>query len=232
MIKCLIADDEFLSLNLLNSYVDQIPNLQLIKRCNNAIELLDVINNNSIDLIFMDIQMPQLTGIDFVKSLKGQQPLIIFTTAYPNYALEGFELGVVDYLVKPFSFERFVQAVNKAADRLKNTSNTTIKAKDYIFVKADHKHLKINFDDILFIEGLKEYVSFYTKDKKRIITLEALKNLEDMLPKEKFIRVHKSYIVSINEIISINGNTIEIKEKEIPLGGVYKENIEKIILNK
>lgn len=198
-------------------------------------EAMQALRENNIDLMFLDIQMPDLTGVEFLKTLNNK-PVVIFTTAYQEYALEGYELDVIDYMLKPISFERFIQGVNKAMDliSLKNQKSTkdTIESKpenreaDFINLKADYKIYKVKLDDILFIEGLKEYVTFHTESRKYIV-LESLKNLEIKLPSNKFIRVHKSYIVNIEKIDSLYGNTIEIGENEIPIGKSYSEDVKK-----
>ena len=195
---------------------------------------MQVLQENEIDLMFLDIQMPDLTGVEFLKTLKSK-PVVIFTTAYQEYALEGYELDVIDYMLKPISFERFVQGVNKAMDfiKLKNKqiqipSSTPQEKipKDFINLKADYKIYKVKHYDILFVEGLKEYVTFYTKAKKYVV-LESLKKLEIILPSKKFKRVHKSYIINTEKIDSLYGNTIEIGEHEIPIGKSYANEVKK-----
>ncbi len=231
-INCIIVDDEQLARKLLQEYIDKIPQLTLVTQCKNPIEAMDALHRDSVDLLFLDIQMPELTGIEFLKTLQ-KKPAVIFTTAYSEYALQGYELDVIDYLVKPFSFERFVKAVNKAMEYLQlkaqNPQTTTPEAtKNYINVHADHKIYKLRLDDIEYIEGLKEYVSYYTREK-RIIALESLKYLEESLPKDQFIRVHKSYIVPINKIKSLDGNQVDLGHKKIPIGRSYKEVVMRIV---
>lgn len=226
---CLVVDDEHPALKLLEDYISKMPELELVAKCDNALDANNILQDQPVDLMFLDIQMPDLTGLDFIKSLK-RKPVIILTTAYSEYALEGYELDVTDYLLKPFSFERFMQAVNKAQELiiLKKKEKTSIKtAKDHIFVKADYKKVKVNFDDILYIEGLREYVSFFTKDK-RIVTLEAMKNLEQILPADQFIRVHKSYIIPLKKVEAVVGNMLEIAGKNIPIGKSYREKVMKL----
>lgn len=234
-INCIIIDDEFLARKLLTDYIEKLPQIHLLESFDNAINALDYVNRNTIDLIFCDIQMPDLTGIDFVKSLQ-QKPVIIFTTAYSEFALQGYELDVTEYLLKPFSLPRFIKAVNKATEiiRLKrialkdsNFQNTTIEKvsnkenKDFMLIKSDRKIHKVFYDDILFIEGALEYVSFYTKEK-RILGLYSLKELEDLLPNSNFIRVHKSYIIALKEVSEVDGNQIIIQEHKIPIGKSHK----------
>ncbi len=233
-IRCVIVDDEQLARQLLNSYVDKLPQLEVVAQCKNAMEVLEVIQNEHIDLLFLDIQMPDLTGLDLVKTMRNP-PAIIFTTAYKEHALEGFELNAVDYMLKPVSFDRFVKGVNKAIELLELRNGHTVDEPkeiekptpqpEFITLKADHRIYKVKLDDILYIEGLREYVSFFTT-KQKIITLESLKRLEEVLPSH-FLRVHKSYIVNRNKVESLYGNQLEIDGKHIPIGKSYKEEVVK-----
>ena len=240
IIKCLIVDDEQLARKLLEGYVDKIPNLENIKSCKSSLEAINYLQTENIDLMFLDIQMPDLTGIEFLKTLK-TKPVVIFTTAYKEYALEGYELDVIDYMLKPISFERFLQGVNKAHEQLvlrkaALTNQSTIsnypktEAKDYIQLNADHKIHKIRFKEILYIEGLKEYVTFYTTDKK-IIVLKSLKELENTLPENQFLRVHKSYIVNKEKAKTLYGNQLEIEDKKIPIGKMYAKQVKQKLFN-
>ncbi|OQX79843.1 MAG: DNA-binding response regulator [Bacteroidetes bacterium 4484_249] len=235
--KCIIVDDESPAIQILSNYVSKMPVLQLVDTCDNAMKAIEVLHKNPVDLIFLDIHMPGMSGLDFIRSLKFK-PLVILITAYPQYALEGFELDVVDYLLKPVSFERFVQAVNKALERTGNKSfadsrpaetENRVEVKDYMFVKADYKLVKVIFNKIVYIEGLREYVRIHTTDNQRIITLQSLRHLEEMLPEKKFIRIHKSYIVAIEKINAIVGNSIEIGKELLPIGKSYKENVLKVL---
>lgn len=222
--RCLIIDDEQLARQLLEGYVSRIPNLELVASCKNPIDGLDIMQNQSIDIVFLDIQMPELLGTEFVKSLL-TRPAIIFTTAYRDYAIEGFDLDIVDYLLKPISFERFLQGFNKATDRLQITKGKSEKNEvDFITVKANHRIYKINFSDLNYIEGLGEYVTFYCKNRK-VVALKSLKNLESILPSSLFIRSHRSYIVNKAEIISLYGNQIEIQDNLLPVGKSYRQTI-------
>lgn len=236
MVNVIIVDDEPLAQDVLETYVEKVPDLNLVRKCNNALEANEVLKSESIDLMFLDIQMPQLTGIDFLKTLSNP-PLVIFTTAYDNYAIEGFELNALDYLLKPISLERFIKAVNKALDQLelqkKEISSEPITAgSDYIFVKADKKLVKINYNDILYIEGLKDYV-IIRMDASRVITLQTMKSLEDKLPVSIFKRIHRSYIINLNKINAIVGNMVEIIEKNqpkhLPIGKNYREELLAIV---
>lgn len=236
MINVLIVDDEPLALDILETYIEQTPALRLIARCESAAQAMDVLNNEKIDLMFLDIQMPEMTGIDFLKSLE-HPPLVAFCTAYPNFAVEGFELDALDYLLKPVSLERFNKAINKAREELSHKVEIKSESKatsnpDYIFVKADKKLMKINYDDILYIEGLKDYVIIRT-EQTRVITLQTMKSLEEKMPLDKFIRIHRSFIVSIDKINAIVGNMVEVIEKNqsklLPIGKNYRDELSDMI---
>ena len=232
MIKAIIVDDEPLALDVLETYIAQLPELELVARCENALEAREVLKEHDVDLLFLDINMPQLTGIDFLKTLS-VKPNFIFTTAHPYYAVEGFELNAIDYMMKPISLERFMKAVNKVIDmQVGETSAPEKKKENFIFVKADKKLIKVNFDDILYIEGLKDYVIIRQKEG-RVITLHTMKSLEAKLPDHIFKRIHRSYIVNIGAIDAIVGNMIELKEKSqvkhIPIGKNYREELLKVI---
>ena len=239
--KVIIVDDEPLALDVLETYVSNMPNLELVSRCNNAFEANEALKNDSIDLIFLDIQMPQLTGIDFLKTLK-TPPMVIFTTAYQQYAVEGFELNAIDYLLKPISMDRFMKAVNKATEQYElhhqeaknglNTEGVAEPKPDYIFVKADKKLQRVKFSEILYIEGLKDYVIIRT-ETGRIISLQTMKSLEDKLPVAQFVRVHRSFIVGIDKIHAIVGNMVEVIEKgvakHLPIGKNYRDELLEMI---
>ncbi len=241
MIKVIIVDDEPLAQDVLETYVEKFPELSLVRKCNNALEANEVLKSQDIDLMFLDIQMPQLTGIDFLKTLS-RPPLVIFTTAYPNYALEGFELNALDYLLKPISLERFIKAVNKAVEQIKLQRNEpgasgsaaaeADQHPDYIFVKADKKLVKVNYHDIIYIEGLKDYV-IIRMENQRVITLQTMKSLEDKLPSNRFKRIHRSYIINIDKINAIVGNMVEVIEKtqpkHLPIGKNYRDELNDMI---
>ena len=229
---CLIVDDEQLARELLKEYVSKTPALELKGMCKNPLEAMEIMAQEQIDILFLDIQMPELTGIEFVKTLQ-QKPVIIFTTAYSEYALEGYQLDVVDYLVKPFPLDRFIKAVNKATEFIDLKKKASLGGKDadeYILLHADHKIYKVALDDIQYIEGLKEYVSYFTKEK-RIIVLQSLKSIEETLPSDRFIRVHRSYIVPIHKIKTLDGNQVQIGDKLIPIGRSYKDEVLKRVFN-
>ena len=238
MINAIIVDDEPLAQDVLETYIEKIPEITLLAKCNNALEANEVLKKESVDLMFLDIQMPQLTGIDFLKTLS-RPPIVIFTTAYPNYALEGFELNALDYLLKPISLERFMKAVNKAIEQIElqrkdaaPESPTQGDDPDFIFVKADKKLVKISYDDIIYIEGLKDYV-IIRMNESRVITLQTMKSLEAKLPQANFKRIHRSYIVNIDKIDAVMGNMIEVQEKNqakhLPIGKNYRDDLLEII---
>lgn len=230
--KCLVLDDEQLARKLLANFIAKVPHLELVKSCKNPLEALSYLQQTPVDLLFLDIQMPDLTGIELLKSLP-RKPHVVLTTAYQDYALEGYQLNVLDYLLKPFSFERFVQSVNKATElvRLKqqakpfqrNPAKETHRLK-HLIVHADHKIYKLQFDEINYIEGMKEYVAYHLKDK-RILALQSMKHLAEILPKEKFIRIHRSYIVSFEKINMIEGNQVLLGEEKLPIGRTYKDEL-------
>ena len=226
--NCLIVDDEPLAQDLLEDFVSKVPYLDLVKKCKSAYEALEVIQTQQIDLIFLDIQMPDLNGIEFAGSVK-PQPMIIFTTAFTEYAVDGFELNAIDYLVKPIPFKRFLKATNKALEyfNLKNKPEAKnvkgdYEERDYIFVKSEYQTKRINYSDILYIEGFKDYIKIYTNEKV-IMTLMSLKEIEEKLPSSQFVRVHRSFIISIKKIDSIQRSRVIIGEKWIPVGDFYKK---------
>lgn len=236
MIRCLVVDDEPLALDIITDYIQKIPELTLSASTTNAIEGLGLVQQGAIDLVFLDIQMPELTGIQFLKIINGKCDVIL-TTAYPQYALEGYELNVTDYLLKPIAFDRFYKSVQKVISQKNNTHIRNViaetplssnKAGEFIFVKTEHKIQRIDYDDIYYIEGLKDYISIFTSHE-RIITLQNMKRMEETLPEERFIRVHKSYIVALEKIESIERGRISLKEKLIPIGDTYKDSFFKRI---
>ena len=237
MINCIAVDDEPLALDLVEDFIKKIPYLNLIKKCFSPYDALEILQTEKIDLIFLDIQMPELSGIQFAKSLS-YNPMIIFTTAYSNYAVDGFNLNAIDYLVKPCSFDRFFTATNKAFKIANQQSEQTkvIQKKettdktDYFFIKSENSTVRINFKDILYIEGLKDYVIIYSANKKTL-SLQTMKNMEQKLPLSMFARVHRSYIIAISKIDSIQRNRIIIGEKWIPIGGSYKDSFNNLINN-
>ena len=228
--KCLIVDDEPLARDLLAKYVDQVGSLELVGVAKNGLEALSTIKAHDIDLVFLDIQMPDITGLQLIGQLpEERKPLFVLTTAYSEHALTGYELEVVDYLLKPISLNRFLSAVQKVEKRLEPAPapapmNSGINNElEHIILKGDKLH-KVQLKDIHYIEGLKEYVAFYTT-QGRIIVLQSLKSLEEQLPNPMFLRVHKSYIVNTHEVSSLSGNQLELRDKQIPVGKVYKPGV-------
>jgi DNA-binding LytR/AlgR family response regulator len=228
--KCVIIDDEPLAVELLEDFVRKIDSLELISTFNNAIDAVSFINQNNVDLIFLDIQMPHFSGIDFLNTIE-KKPLVIFTTAFSDYAVEGFNLGAVDYLVKPIPFHRFLKSVVRAQQILNPSTaiqtiseNTTAPEleQDFMFVRAEYENIKMNFSDILFIEGLKDYVKIYTTDNKFTLTLISLIKLENLLSSKGFSRIHRSYIINIKHVKSIQKNKVLISDKRIPISESYK----------
>lgn len=220
-ISCIIVEDEPVSQDVLTHYIADIPKLNLVAVCNNAIEASEVLMNNKIQVMFLDINMPKLSGLDFLRTLQNP-PLVIFTTAYSKYALEGFEVNAIDYLLKPFSFERFLKAVNKAAERLKVPDND-INSAAFILLKADKKIHKVKISDILYLESMGDYVKVNSQ-KIMLIVHDTLQNILLKLPQELFVQVHKSYIISTAHFSYIDGNTIIIGKAEIPIGQKYKND--------
>lgn len=235
-------DDEPLALDVLETYIEKVPELTVVGKCTNALDANEILRHEQVDLLFLDIQMPQITGIEFLKTLT-DPPMVIFTTAYSNYALEGFELNALDYLLKPIALDRFMKAVNKALEHydLKHADNVQTDEQpadtdDHFFVKADKKLVKVRFDNILYIEGLKDYVIIRLEEGKRVITLQTMKSLEDKLPSALFRRIHRSYIVALEKINALVGNQVEVTEKGLtkllPVGKNYREELLELINQK
>ncbi|MBC3540210.1 LytR/AlgR family response regulator transcription factor [Rufibacter sediminis] len=229
-LSCLAIDDEPLALDIMRSYISKIPFLKLIQTCSSALDAMSILQRQPVDLLFLDIEMPEITGVQFAQSLS-HRPAIIFTTAYPQYALDGFTLDAVDYLLKPIPFDRFFKAVNKVYERaqLQQATQPVLAPptahsdnEDFIFVKADYKTIRVNLKDILFIEGLKDYVILHTTTRK-IITLLSMSKIMEKLPEQDFARVHRSYIVSLAHIECIEKGRLKIKEQEIPIGDSFKD---------
>ena len=242
MLNTIIVDDEPLARDILETYIEQIPELNLVAKCSNALEANNILQSEEVDLMFLDIQMPQVTGTEFLKSLNNP-PMVVFTTAYPNYAIEGFELDALDYLLKPIPMDRFMKAVNRAVE-MKNLFSSTNpetaeivdrpagEKEDFVFVKSDKKLVKIHYSDIIYIEGLKDYVIIRCKGT-RVITLQTMKSLEARMPANIFKRIHRSYIVNLDEINAVVGNMVEVTEKgqskNLPIGKNYKDELLDIV---
>ncbi|QZE15515.1 LytTR family DNA-binding domain-containing protein [Halosquirtibacter laminarini] len=231
MRTCIIIDDEHLARKLLQGYVEKIPNLEVVETFDNAIDAITYLQDQTVDLIFLDIQMPHITGIEFIKTIKIDSKIII-TSAFSEYAVDSFNYDVFDYLLKPIAFPRFFKATNKALDFIENhEEEESVKdniiqktQKDYLTIKADYRLYKINFEDIIYIEGQREYVTFHTK-KRRITAYYSLKSLTETLPQNRFIRIHKSYIVSIASIETLEGNQLEVGGEKLPIGKSYKNDV-------
>lgn len=226
-IQCIITDDEPLARKGLKSYVDKIDFLELTAICEDALQLNSLLKKNKTDLLFLDIEMPYLTGIEFLKNLP-EPPKVIFTTAYENYALQGFELDVLDYLLKPISFDRFVKAANRAFDYFSLNGN---QEPGYLFIKVNNRLEKIFFEDILFIEAKENYMAIQTKEKK-LLTHSTLKSLQQILPSEHFIQPHKSYLVNMQHITAIEGNALHSMNYQIPISKYLKDDVFEKVLKK
>lgn len=229
-IRCLVVDDEPMARDVLRRYVEKTPTLQLAGECNSAIDALVFLQNHNIDLMFLDIRMPELLGTEFVQSLQSP-PKIIFTTAFKEYALDGFELDAVDYLLKPVRFERFLRAVNKAFPKkgtdLVDNSSERKTGSDFIYLRVDRKLVKILLADLLYIESARDYVKVFTKDKS-YITRQTISSIEAMLSGNDFIRIHRSYIISVSKIKSFTNEIVEIGNNELPIGKFYRNSFVKL----
>jgi len=233
MINCVVIDDEPLARKGLKEYIADVDFLHLVGEYDNPLKATDSISRGEVQLLFLDIQMPKITGLDFFKTLQNAPP-VIFTTAYPQYALEGFEVNALDYLVKPISFERFLKSVLKAKEyyEVRETNAKEIANDDHFFIKADNKLVRILFDDILFVEALQNYVTIHTPTKK-YMTYLTFKSVEEYLPADKFLKVHKSFIAAAGKIDSIDGNDIKIGQQHIPISRNMKEEVmEKLLKGK
>lgn len=230
-INCLIIDDEPLAISVLESYIKKLDNMTIVNTYTNAIDALHDIKSGGIDAIFLDINMSRITGLDFLRTLK-IYPFIIITTAYREYALESYELDVLDYLVKPIPFNRFLKSANKLSDRLNVRKEETVRMAfvPHIFLKIDKKMIKVILDEILYIESLKDYIKLHTMTGYHV-AYKSLSSIVEELPSENFIRVHKSYAVAINKVESLDGNRIEIGNKIVPIGRIYIKKVKELILN-
>lgn len=222
-IRCIAVDDEPLSLKIIEKYVADLPQLDLLATCSNAFEAMDALRRLQVDLMFLDINMPKLSGISLLKSLD-KQPLVIFTTAYPEFAVEGFELEAVDYLLKPFSQERFIKAVNRAADRLATPGTPMVEGPNFLMAKVDKKLFKIDFQDIIYLEAYGDYVKIFLKDKM-LLTKERLSAVEQQLPPKLFFRIHRSYVIALSAIEFIEGNLVKIGKERLPISENLKEGL-------
>ena len=234
-IKCLVVDDEPPAREILKQHIAGVNALELAGTCANAVEAISFLKDHPVDLIFLDIQMPQLLGTNFIRTLKAP-PKVIFTTAFRKYALEGFELDAVDYLLKPISFERFLKGVNKVLQISVPSEHSPVASKEhhkeqansFLYFRADRKMVKVFFNDILFIEALKDYIKIVTQNKT-IVTKYVLTTLAELLPSDEFLRIHKSYVVAIGKIESFNADCIQIAKHELPIGRLYKYDVGRIL---
>lgn len=226
---CLAIDDEPLALSLIEDNVNKISFLKLLHACSNGFEANEFLSKQPVDLLFLDIQMPGLSGIDFIKGLSGMPPMVVFITASEKYAIDGYNLNVIDYLVKPVAFQRFLKAVNKAHDKFVSCPAVSV-ACDHLFVSSDYNLVRIDFNDVAYIEGLRDYVKIFLFSTTRpVITRITMRSLEDKLPANTFVRVHKSYIVSLKKITLIRKGRISILNAQIPISDHFKENIYRLI---
>lgn len=233
-IRCLVIDDEPPAREMLKQHIAGVESLELAGVCSNAIEATNFMKDHPVDLLFLDIQMPQLLGTHFIRTLKSP-PKVIFTTAYRKYAVEGFELDAVDYILKPISLERFLKAVNKVlqtnlspAQAANDSRENHTEPNRFLYFRVDRKMVKVLLNDILFIEGLKDYVKIFTVGKT-IVTKHVLSTLEGMLPSDEFLRIHRSYIIAINKIDSYNADSIEIAKHELPIGRLFKHDVNRML---
>jgi len=236
MMKCAIIDDEPLAIDVIESYLQKMGGVEIVATCTNPLEAITLLSKNNIDLVFLDIEMPNLSGIDLVKSVTNI-PQFIFTTAYPQYAIEAFNLNATDYLVKPIPFHRFITAVSKAKEKyqLENSNNFNVASAgpitqknddNFIFVKSEYENIKIDIDNIKYIQGLKDYLKIYdTKSNKAIITLSSFKDILSKLPENQFIRIHRSFVVNITHIKALQKTKVVIDDVRIPIGETYKSDV-------
>jgi DNA-binding LytR/AlgR family response regulator len=218
VIKCIVVDDEPVARDLMSKYIKDVPSLNLVKVCSNALEASETLMQEEVDLIFLDINMPKLSGMKFYRSLHNP-PYVIFTTAYPEFAAEGFEVDAIDYLLKPFPFDRFLKAVDRALDRIARKDKSIV-SREYILLRADKKLHRINLAEIQFLESMGDYVKVYFKDTF-ILVHDTLKRMLELLPDDQFIQVHKSYVIAIGRIQYVEGNQVNVGNQEIPIGKNY-----------
>jgi DNA-binding LytR/AlgR family response regulator len=226
-VKVVLLDDEPLAIDVLESHISKFPHMQVVGKFRNVNDATTFIESNPVDVLFLDIQMPQITGLEFAKTLEGKGLAIVFVTAYPEYAVDAFSLEALDYMVKPVSLDRFKKSVERLEEFFKlhqSYDDSNVKMEEgHIFVKSDSKYVRLAYDDIVYVEAFADYVKIYSHDDKRVITLQTMKNMENALPSDKFIRVHRSYIVSLSKIVSLSGTEVTVGNKTIPIGKNYKD---------
>ena len=229
--KCLLVDDEPLAIEVLEKHIDTVEQLEVVGKCNNAFKAMEFLQNNHVDLIFLDIQMPKLTGTSFVRTLQ-HPPKIIFTTAYKEHAIDAFELDAVDYLLKPISLERFLRAVNKLTqttfthpEEMQPIAEST---SGFIYFRSDRKMVKLFYDEILYIESIKDYIKIIREGNAPLLVKQSISGTEELLPPHLFLRIHRSFIVAVQKITAFTNNDVEIQRVEIPIGRIYKPQLQKI----
>ncbi len=229
-LSCLIVDDEPLAIKVLETHIENIPSLQVVGNCHNAFTAMEALAKNNIDLMFLDIHMPKLMGHEFLRTLRNP-PKVIFTTAYKEYALDAFELDAIDYLLKPITLERLMKAVNKisntAVNEIKEETNLT-DIDGFVYLRAERKMVKVGYGDILYIESMKDYIKIVRLNDKPLLVKQSISSLEDVLPANLFLRIHRSYIVAINKISAFTNHDVEISGQEIPIGRLYAHQLEKM----
>ncbi|GAA4464711.1 LytTR family DNA-binding domain-containing protein [Nemorincola caseinilytica] len=230
-LNCVITDDEPIAQEILEEYVRMIPGLNLVAKCRNAMETLHVMRNNTVDILFMDIHMPGISGLDFIRSLK-ERPAIIFTTAYPNYAIDGYDVDAIDYLLKPISIDRFLRAVNKVYERAAGATETEVRHptanKTFFFIRSNTDLVKIEYDSILYIEGLENYVRIHC-DNRNVISFSTMKNMEDILSQHGFLRIHRSYIINLQRVTSVQSHSFRIGTTELTVGKSYRKAVAEVL---
>jgi len=228
---CLVVDDEPLAIELLETYISQVPGLELMGSFTDAISAWGYIQRNPVDLIFLDIQMPDISGIQLAKALNRRQPMIVFTSAYSKYAVEGFNIEAVDYLLKPFEFDRFLEAIRKAKEvkNWQDVKQEPATSPNSIIVKSDYQNLRIPTSEIVYIEGFDDYIRIHLESGKQVTTLMTLKSIQEKLPDQEFIRIHRSYIVSINRIKRIYNQMVQLEGKELPIGKSYLPSVKSLL---
>jgi DNA-binding LytR/AlgR family response regulator len=232
-VKCIIIDDEPLAVKVIQNHLNEIPHMELVAIFNSPIAALPIIESHDIDVLFLDINMPKMSGLEFLRSLT-EKPHVVITTAYREYAVESFDLDVLDYLVKPIPFGRFLKSIHKVTNRInfekEKLSEVMLKEEPYIFLKVDKKLMKIKLNDILFIESLKDYIKVITTIGDYLVH-KSMTSISEELPSENFLRIHRSFTIAINKISSVEGNSVEIANRRIPIGRNYLQNAKQIILN-
>jgi DNA-binding LytR/AlgR family response regulator len=227
-LRCLLIDDEPPALTILASYIESMDNLELAGQCYNAFEAMQILQRTTVDIIFLDINMPRLLGTEFIRTLRNP-PKVIFTTAHKDYALEGYELNAVDYLLKPFSLERFVRAVNKIADETDAPVAPTLHAADpFLYFRSDRKMVKVMLDEVIYIESLKDYIKIVRTGQQPLVVKQPISMAEEMLPDNLFVRIHRSYIIALKKVTAYTQNDVEIHGIEIPIGKLYKHRINRL----